>query len=94
MTWGSGAAGVSGAVSAVNGLAGSTANDQVGIVIALLYNGSYVVSSPNWDNGAKVDAGAVTLGIGAGCAAGSSAAVGPITGANSIVALPPTAARP
>ena len=57
VTWGSGTAGVSGPVSATNSLVGTTANDQVGFsdVIALS-NGNYVVSSPDWTNGAAAKA--------------------------------------
>ena len=53
VTWGSGTAGVSGPVSAANSLVGSTANDGVGgDGVTALSNGNYVVSSPNWNNGA------------------------------------------
>ena len=57
VTWGSGTAGVSGAVSATNSLVGSTANDCVGDGgVTALSNGNYVVSSPAWTNGAAADA--------------------------------------
>src|SRR5262249_51732177 len=57
--------GVTGAVSAANSLVGSSANDQVGrFGVTVLANGNYLVSSPLWDNGASVDAGAVTFGSG------------------------------
>ena len=50
-----------GAVSAANSLVGSTADDQVGFIdVTALSNGNYVVSSLVWDNGAIVDAGAVS----------------------------------
>ena len=67
VTWASGTTGITGAVSATNSLVGSTANDQIGIggVIAVS-NGNYTVRSPNWDNGATVNAGAVTYGAGNG----------------------------
>ncbi len=56
VTWGSGTAGVSGPVSATNSLVGSTTNDQVGggptNGVTALSNGNYVVSSPDWTNGA------------------------------------------
>ena len=57
VTWGSGATGVTGIVSADNSLVGSTPGDQVGVdrVIALS-NGNYVVVSHSWHNGT----GAVT----------------------------------
>ncbi len=61
VTWGNGTTGLSGVVSYANSLVGTTANDQVGSGgISVLANGNYIVSSPNWDNGAAVDAGAVT----------------------------------
>ena len=45
--------GITGAVSAANSLVGSTAGDQVGYDgVTALSNGNYVVSSPDWDNGA------------------------------------------
>ena len=60
-TFGSGTNGITGTVSSANSLVGSTANDQVGSGGAVaLTNGNYVVRSQNWDNGAIVDAGAVS----------------------------------
>jgi hypothetical protein len=64
VTWGNGLSGTIGIVTASNSLVGSTNDDRLGggpadgRVIALS-NGNYVVSSPLWDNGAVVDAGAV-----------------------------------
>ena len=86
VTWGSGATGVTGPVSAANSLVGSTAGDYLGSggiwdysgVIAL-NNGNYVVSSSFWDNGPVVDAGAVTWGD------GTTGATGVVTAANSLV---------
>ena len=81
VTWGSGTAGVSGPVSAANSLVGSTANDQVGGLggVTALSNGNYVVSSPNWTNGAAANAGAVTWG------SGTAGVSGPVSAANSLV---------
>jgi hypothetical protein len=81
-TWGNGTTGITGTVSVTNSLVGSRANDQVGSGsvgdgITALSNGHYVVFSPDWDNGAVADAGAVTLGDGHG------GTVGPITAYNS-----------
>jgi hypothetical protein len=59
VTWGDGTSGVTGVVSSTNSLVGSSAGDQVGIVVAL-GDGNYVVSSPYWDNGVVTDTGAVT----------------------------------
>ena len=75
-----GRGGLSGAVSAANSLVGSTANDQVGFWgVTALSNGNYVVSSPDWDNGAIADAGAVTWGN------GTSGVTGAVSAANSLV---------
>ncbi len=83
VTWGSGTAGVSGPVSAANSLVGSTANDGVGggegSGVTALSNGNYVVSSPNWNNGAAASAGAVTWG------SGTAGVSGPVSAANSLV---------
>ena len=80
VTWGSGTAGVSGAVSASNSLVGSTANDSVGDGgITALSNGNYVVNSPFWDNGGIVNAGAVTWG------SGSAGVSGTVSASNSLV---------
>ena len=60
VTWGSGATGVTGKVSATNSLVGSSDNDNVGSVVKPLSNGHYVVISENWDYGAIQNVGAVT----------------------------------
>jgi len=62
VTWGSGNGATVGTVSAANSLVGSSVVDNVsdGDVTALS-DGDYVVSSPDWDNGSIVDAGAITL---------------------------------
>ena len=64
----------------ISTLRGSHANDNVGFgrVIAL-GNGNYVFSSELWDNGAIVDAGAVTFGN------GTTGVVGTVSAANSLV---------
>ncbi len=63
-TWCKGTTGRTGAVSPLNSLVGSTADDQVGRVIIPLKNGSYVVGSPDWDDGTLADTGAATWGNG------------------------------
>lgn len=78
VTFGNGSTGVSGVVSAANSLVGTTADDKVGIVIALP-NGNYVVTSREWDDGSKQNVGAVTFGDGA------SGIVGAVSSANSLV---------
>ena len=83
LTWGDGTKGVTGTVSAVNSLVGTTSNDQVGGDwvggIRILTNGNYVVVSPLWDNGSIVNAGAVTWGD------GMNGLSGAINAANSLV---------
>ena len=49
-----------------------------------LSNGNYVVRSPDWDNGAIADAGAVTWGNGTG------GVTGPVSTANSLVGSQPS----
>ena len=61
-------------------LTGSTAGDNVGSGgITVLSNGSYVVRSTNWDNGAATNAGAVTWGN------GSTGISGVVSASNSLV---------
>jgi hypothetical protein len=64
VTWADGATGLVGTVTAGNSMIGSTAMDRVGGAsngsVTALTNGHYVIRSPRWDNGAVVDAGAVT----------------------------------
>lgn len=86
VTWADGTTGISGVVSAANSLIGSSSNDQVGIGAGTvggtgieLSSGNYVVRSPNWDNGALTNAGAVTWGNGA------TGISGIVSAANSIV---------
>jgi hypothetical protein len=65
VTWGSGTAVMSTAVSTANSLVGSQASDRVGNGgVRALANGNYVVSSLNWKNGTAAYAGAVTWGSG------------------------------
>ena len=80
-TWGNGASGTVGTVSAANSFIGSTANDQVGGFgnVTALSNGNYVVGSPNWD-GTFVDQGAATWGNGAGGSAGAVSAANSLVG--------------
>ncbi|MBS1796261.1 MAG: carboxypeptidase regulatory-like domain-containing protein [Acidobacteria bacterium] len=78
-TWCRQTTGCPNTVTAANSLVGSTASDQVGLQLTGLPNGSYLVISQSWDNGAAADAGAVTW-----CRADGSA-VGPVSAANSLV---------
>lgn len=73
-----------GAINSSNSLIGTSAGDQVGngnanLGPAVLSNGNYVVLSTNWDNGAIVDAGAVTWCSGAGGCTGT------VSSSNSLV---------
>lgn len=65
VTWANGTTGRIGVVSTSNSLVGTKTDDFVGDNVYVLANGNYVVGSARWDNGALVDAGAVTLGDGA-----------------------------
>lgn len=70
VTWGQGAVGTFGVVSSANSLIGSISGDAVGFYGAYGFsNGSYVVDSPQWDNGAIQNAGAITLVRGSGTTA-------------------------
>ena len=85
-TWGNGAMGITGAVSAANSLVGSSAGDQVSSSgPTALTNGDYVVASRDWDNGVTLNAGALSFGR----AGGTTGAVGP---ANSVVGIATTTA--
>ena len=86
VTWGNGAGGTKGVVTAANSLVGSSANDQVGNKnwnyaggVMTLTNGNYLVLNSVWDNGSVVDAGAITWGNGTG------GTVGAVSAANSLV---------
>jgi hypothetical protein len=74
------AGGCAGSVSAANSLVGASSGDSIGSKeVAVLANGDYVILSPNWDNGAISNAGAVTWADGG---AGSS---GVVSTTNSLV---------
>jgi len=80
VTWGSGATGVQGVVSAANSLVGGTASDQVGSnAVSAFSDGNYGLLSPNWANGAATGAGEVTLG------SGSSGTAGTVSSSNSVL---------
>ena len=82
VTFGSGTTGVSGSVSATNSLVGTTNGDMSTAGVTALTNGGYVVMSPLWNNGAVVDAGAVTFG-------GLTGVSGAISATNSLVGSNP-----
>jgi hypothetical protein len=70
VTWGDGARGTVGLVSAENSLIGTTSDDEVGVApfnnlndVTPLSDGNYIVRSSKWDNRSVVDAGAVSLSM-------------------------------
>lgn len=79
VAWGSGTTGVAGAFSATNSLVGPASGDLLDVKVFPLSNGNYVVSSPGWDNGGVMDAGAVTW------ASGDTGRVGAINASNSLI---------
>ena len=79
VTWGNGGGGTIGTIRVANSLIGSATNDGSVYNIIALSNGNYVIGSPNWDNGAATEAGAVTWGNGDG------GTFGTISIANSLV---------
>jgi hypothetical protein len=79
VTWGNGAGGTTGVVSASNSLVGGTINDQVGGNVIALANGNYLALDPSWDNAGVVDAGMIAWGNGMG------GTTGVISAANSLV---------
>ncbi|MCB1628819.1 MAG: hypothetical protein KDI48_13920 [Xanthomonadales bacterium] len=70
-TWGNGELGTSGEVSTGNSFVGVSNDEHTGAFVSALTNGNYVVTSPDWDNGAVANAGAATLLNGNGLATGS-----------------------
>lgn len=83
VTFGNGATGVSGVVTASNSLLGTTPNDFVGDDrVTALAGGNYVVKSPKWNRttpSALAEVGAVTFGL------GTTGVMGPVTETNSLV---------
>jgi len=81
VTWGSGTAGIIGAVSTANSLVGSKKNDSVGSGgVTALTNGNYVVKSSVWDNGSIENAGAATWGDGTTGITGEVSTTNSLTG--------------
>ena len=89
VTWANGNTGIVGTISASNSLVGTSEDDNMGLVdpnanvmggIIILPNGNYIVQSRLWDNGAIIDAGAVTFGN------GSMGVVGIVNSCNSVLA--------
>ena len=82
VTWINGTTGISGIVSETNSLVGFTANDATSSRVITLTNNNYVVSTPGWDNGAAIDAGAVTWGNGFGGTVGRISSANSLTGSS------------
>jgi hypothetical protein len=79
VTWCSGTAGLSGAVSPTNSLVGSAPGDNVGSLgILILSSGNYLVQSPKWNG----NAGAVTWGSGSAGVTGAISATNSLIGSN------------
>jgi len=77
--WGNGSVGVTGIISSGNSLVGSSAGDSIGKEIVTIGNDYYVVTSPLWDNGSIIDAGAVTW------CNGTAGMTGAINSTNSLI---------
>ncbi len=82
-TWGSGTVGITGVVSAVNSLVGTSVNDGQGIQVKSLANGNYIVAASSWTNGVAGAAGAVTW------INGTTGLTGVISTTNSLVGSTP-----
>lgn len=79
-TWGDGAHGVRGTISAANSLVGTKAGDGNGITrVTPLSNGNYVVHAPRWDHGLRTDVGALIWSD------GTRGSRGPISRTNSLI---------
>lgn len=80
VTFCNGTTGCAGEVLESNSLVGSTINDNIGSQgITALKNGNFVVRSTVWDNGAELNAGAVTW------CSGTSGCAGAVSDTNSLV---------
>lgn len=78
-TWGNGTTGISGPITSLNSLVGSTKGNNVATQAVPLKNGNYVVVSPQWDENEVSNVGAVTWGDGA------YGTVGIVSSSNSLV---------
>jgi hypothetical protein len=77
-TWADGTVGITGIVNAGNSLIGSNIGDRVGLGVAALSNGNYVVDSPYWNGGR----GAATWADGTVGATGTVDASSSLTGSS------------
>ncbi|MFO1004680.1 MAG: hypothetical protein U0929_01875 [Planctomycetaceae bacterium] len=84
VTWGNGATGITGVVSPLNSLIGSSPDDRVSRgTLEALSNGNYVVGSMFWNNGTAVRAGAATWGNGATGTTGIVSSLNSLVGSHS-----------
>jgi filamentous hemagglutinin family protein len=74
-----------GSVTTANSLVGTTSNDNVAESSTVLPNGNYTIESSSWNNGAIIDAGAVTFGNGTLGGFGPLNTTGSVTSTNSLV---------
>ena len=81
VTWGNGTTGTTGKVTPANSLTGTTSLDFERCTVTPLSNGNYVVSTPRWDYGNTVDAGAITWGN------GNTGITGEITSSRSLIEI-------
>ena len=91
VTWGTGATGTFGVVSATNSLTGSTSGDFIGISgsykVTPLTNGNYVVISAKWQNEQGVAVGAATWVNGSAPYSGVVSSSNSVPGVSSVIAL-------
>jgi hypothetical protein len=82
VTWGNGASGRFGTLSAADSLIGTTDSDAVGEFVTALSNGNYVVGSPGWENAqtAQSKVGAATWCSGLGPTSGVVSAANSLIG--------------
>ncbi len=73
---------LTGVVSAANSLVGSTSDDYIGTNVLALSQGNAITWSSRWDNGAAVDAGAVSWMSGTGPTVGVIGAANSMVGSN------------
>jgi hypothetical protein len=81
-TWGDGMIGITGTVDASNSLVGANPGDQVGVQVAALSDGNYVVVSPDWNGGFPAGHGAATWGDGTVGITGTVDASNSLVGSN------------
>ena len=79
VTWGDGNVGTTGEIDSSKSLIGNKTNGNLNTQVTPLSNGNYVVVNSYWDNGAIIDAGAVTW------ASGTAGIAGLVDSTNSLV---------